>query len=348
MSSTSKRKMLIIGPAPLSIGGVAIHIRRLANLLKDDLDITYVDEGRERFDGFFNLRSLNLYKYLKLVFAADVVYINSGVPILRIFHILICKLLLRKTTVVTIHHDVTRERIVSLTKFFVKRCDTLMVVNETTKEIFTGVVKKLIYLSAFIPPDIKLETELPNDITNWCKKCREDKDAVLMVSNAWNLVLYDGCDLYGLDLCLEAMNMLLNEQAKKNFYLIFVVASNTSNLALIEEYKNFVINNGLQNNVLIWESGLSFIRLINEADIVLRTTNTDGEALTIREAISLGKKIIASDVIPRPEGTFLFKNRDFKSLADAIVRASVSDAFSNHKNLSIDYYKKFYLEIFNN
>ena len=45
MSSTSKRKMLIIGPAPLSIGGVAIHIRRLANLLKDDLDITYVDEA---------------------------------------------------------------------------------------------------------------------------------------------------------------------------------------------------------------------------------------------------------------------------------------------------------------
>lgn len=349
MSSQGKRNLLLIGPAPLSVGGVAVHMRRLAFLLKDNFNFSYVDEGRERYNGIFNLRSLNLFRYLKLVRSAEIVYINSGLFFLRIFHILICKILLGKKTIVTIHHDVTKERMVSLTKLFVKRCDILLVVNQTTKKIFDGIAKKMIYLSAFIPPDLNDEPELPQLVVDWCNMRRKSKDSVIMISNAWNLVTHNGCDLYGLDLCLEAMRYL-HAKGMSNFYLIFIIASNTSNKGMLDGYKRFISDNNLGENIMIWESSLSFIRLIQKCDIVLRATNTDGEALTIREALCFGKKVVASDVIPRPESCFLFKNRDSISLVNSIIDAASHKQQKANANTntsySLEYYRDFYMEIF--
>ena len=56
------------------------------------------------------------------------------------------------------------------------------------------------------------------------------------------------------------------------------------------------------------------MKLIECSDIVLRPTNTDGDALTVREALFLGKKVLASDIVERPEGTILFKTRDIDDL----------------------------------
>ena len=43
---------------------------------------------------------------------------------------------------------------------------------------------------------------------------------------------------------------------------------------------------------------------------MVRPTNTDGDALSIREAMYFKISVIASDVTTRPENTIIFKNRD--------------------------------------
>ena len=346
MKDKKNNKLLIIGPSPLAVGGVAVHIRRLSFLLKDLFDIQYIDEGRTKYEGMFNLRSFNLIKYFSLVKSSNIIHIHSGSLLLRIFHILMCKLVFGKKTIVTIHRDVTREKCLSLTKYFVKKCDSLIVVNEKCYNIFKDTVKSLQLIPAFIPPVIDNEPELPKEILGWIDKCRCSKDSVIMVSNAGNLAMHDGCDLYGLDLCLEAMKSLV--ATKKNYYLLFVVADNNSNRELLEVYKDFIKSHNLEDNVLIWESGLSFVKLINLSDIVLRATNTDGDALTIREALFFGKTVIASDVIDRPSGTMLFKNRDAGSLVEAIVTVTTDNAPNNkEQKVSMDDYRKLYLNIYN-
>ncbi len=49
--------------------------------------------------------------------------------------------------------------------------------------------------------------------------------------------------------------------------------------------------------------------LFEYIDIFLRPTNTDGDSLSIREAIYSGIPTIASDIVERPFGTITFKNR---------------------------------------
>lgn len=347
MALGKKSKMLIIGPAPVAVGGVAVHIKRLSILLKKDFDITYIDEGRTRFDGYFNLRSLNLARYIKMVKNADVVYINSGSPILRAFNILMCKILLHKNTVVTIHHDIGREKWLIFTKFLTQKCNHLIVVNEETYNVFNGVVNNLHLMPAFIPPVLVEEEKLPLQVEEWLKNIRVVGNSIIMVSNAGNLAIHEGFDLYGLDLCINAIKRL-KENGYDNFFLIFVIAEIDSHQQLMREYEREISDNNLSNNILIWNSGLSFVKLIEKADIVLRATNTDGDALTVREALFYGKKVIASDVVKRPEGVLLFKNRDAKDLVRVILNAK--DAVSkDDKDIeaNLSSYRQKYMDIFN-
>jgi hypothetical protein len=72
---------------------------------------------------------------------------------------------------------------------------------------------------------------------------------------------------------------------------------------------------------------------------VLRTTNTDGDAISIREALDLNKIVIASDVVKRPQGVKLFKTRDVNSLVTTIEN-SIGDRGSSQAE-KIDYRQKY-------
>lgn len=311
-------KILYTGPSPQNTGGISIHIRRLVNILKDDYDFDFVDEGHIRFDGIFNLRSKNIFKYLSKVWNADIIHIHSGAWQLRAFHIIVCKLLLRKKTIVTVHRDPTIESHLKFTKFLLSMCNHVIMVNQKGYDAVKTTSSHSSYrlLPAFLPPIMDDEPSLPNELVAWINKAREKEKSYIMCSNAWNLVMHKGEDLYGLDMCIDAMNILKNEITQ--YFLVFIVASNTEQKERMHEYKKKLIDLRLQDRVLIWEESTSFVRLLQLCDLVLRTTNTDGDAISVREALYFNKPVLASDVVTRPENTTLFKTRDINNLIEKI------------------------------
>lgn len=62
------------------------------------------------------------------------------------------------------------------------------------------------------------------------------------------------------------------------------------------------------------------LHLINDADILLRTTLFDGDAISIREALFLGTPVIATDAVERPAGVALVEIGDRSGLIDAVAR----------------------------
>lgn len=66
------------------------------------------------------------------------------------------------------------------------------------------------------------------------------------------------------------------------------------------------------------------LHLIRNADILLRTTLFDGDAISVREALYLGTPVIATDNGSRPRGVVLIENDDRSGLAEA-VRTAVSN-----------------------
>jgi glycosyltransferase involved in cell wall biosynthesis len=63
------------------------------------------------------------------------------------------------------------------------------------------------------------------------------------------------------------------------------------------------------------------LTLIRRADVFLRTTLYDGDAISVREALHYGTPVVATDNGLRPPGCILFPIGDRGGLVDAVVRA---------------------------
>lgn len=313
---TGSKRVLLIGPAPENVGGISMHLRRLVSTMSGRCEFDFVDESRTRRQGYFNLRSLNLFTYFRKVARADVVHINSGASLLRLFNVAMCRLIMRKHTVVTVHRDPARDSMQGFTKWLLSKCNTVIGVSEDARNQLRHDGKcEYLHLPAFIPPVLSEEPPLDSSLSQWIERVRKHKDSVLMVSNASSLVFNNGQDLYGLDICCEAMQLL--NSSRKRFYLVFVVV-NCEEPHVLDAYRRAINEHGLDGNVLLLDKPCSFVRLMSVSDIVLRTTNTDGDSITVREALSLGVPVIASDCVQRPDGTILFETRNPYNLVDVI------------------------------
>ena len=63
------------------------------------------------------------------------------------------------------------------------------------------------------------------------------------------------------------------------------------------------------------------LAVMRQSDLFVRPTTIDGDALSVREALSLGVRTVASDAATRPQGVQLFRTGDPFALADAIELA---------------------------
>ncbi|MGN6196976.1 MAG: hypothetical protein ACTHOB_18690 [Ginsengibacter sp.] len=304
------KKVVIIGPVAPPFGGVSVHILRLSQLLKSHFDFDFIDESRTKKSEYFNLRSFNLLKYFNKVKSADLLYINSGKTSLRIFHLLIGKLFAKKM-ILTIHSfPKTPESVKRPINRIYNLADQIMIVNEQLKTNLILPENKHVVKEAFIPP-VENETELLPYISDWLHE-KKDKGNTIICANASSLEMYNNEDVYGLDLCISVFDRLRKKNIGVSF--IFVVSSIEKNDEKFFEYKNELSRLKLDNEFLLVHERLSFVRVIEMSDIVVRSTNTDGDALTVREGLFLKKPVLTSDVVKRPDGVILFKNRNIDDL----------------------------------
>ncbi len=312
------RKILLIGPYPPPKGGVSIHIERLAALLEEDgVDVCIIDESPIFKQAIFNMRSLNVFRYVKSFIGADVIHIHSSVDALRIANILTA-LVLKKRVVVTLHSWRQKRTIVRrIHNFLFRWTNTILCVNSEISRSIHATNK--IVRPAFIPPNMDLENELSREIQTWLDE-QKRRGRTLLASNAYQLNRYKSEDIYGADICIEAARNLIDVE-KLNLSFVFAVASKGANNNAFEVYRNTIKDYGLEDRfLLVHKPDLSFVKLIERADIIIRATNTDGDALSVREALHLKRPVIASDVVERPGGVVLFKNRDVHDLTETIKK----------------------------
>jgi glycosyltransferase involved in cell wall biosynthesis len=66
--------------------------------------------------------------------------------------------------------------------------------------------------------------------------------------------------------------------------------------------------------------------LLSRCDAFIRPTTHDGDAISVREALTLGVPCVASDVCPRPPGTYLFQAGHAPDLVLRVRQALVEGA----------------------
>lgn len=82
--------------------------------------------------------------------------------------------------------------------------------------------------------------------------------------------------------------------------------------SLQSEIESEIKRAGLQENVILAGDvpHNETLHLIDRADVLLRTTLFDGDAISVREALFLGTPVLATDNAMRPEGVLLIDGQD--------------------------------------
>lgn len=318
------KKVCLVGPFSIK-GGVSVHLNRVVKFYSD-FEFIKIDESPLSLNStsdIFNIRTLNIIKYLNLIISSDIVHVHSTPLILRFFHGFVSKFLFKKT-IITIHSLTLIKNKLSL-HFLRIICflfyDKVIYVSNS---ISNKVNVKGYVFPAFIPPNMDDEVDLPDELLSRLSHTNK----FVISSNAYRLNIYNQVDLYGLDLLIECC-FELNKQGYSNLLFIFVVGDPLFNNHLLEIYENRIVELALSNFFLIHKGDVSFVKLIQKSNLVIRATNTDGDALSVRESLFLGKPIICSDVVDRPSGVILFKNRKLFSLIDKVLFV-----FNEEKNLN--------------
>jgi glycosyltransferase involved in cell wall biosynthesis len=77
------------------------------------------------------------------------------------------------------------------------------------------------------------------------------------------------------------------------------------------------------------------VSLLQEADVVVRSTFADGDAITVREALDLGVPVVASDTAFRPPGAVLFRKGDAGDLLAKVRQVLTSTGSRSGRTLAI-------------
>jgi glycosyltransferase involved in cell wall biosynthesis len=331
--------LAIYGIYPPPIGGVSVHIRRLAAVLhRNNIDYIVYDTSKT----VSNANSINYYKisnnktwmikYLLKCKDRILHYHNKNWLELMILSIAIK--FHGGRILVTLHSF--RDNLdnsgfikkISL-GFCLKNIDHWITVgiNEKNRLIKYGVDEnKISVIPAFIFPTTEEEDSrlIPQNVQRFINKHNFN-----IIANAFHISFFENEDLYGIDMCIELMNRLKSEYGEKNIGLIFCLPEigdeNYYNkmLNLLEQYD-------IADSFLFMNEKIPLCPILKQSDLFVRPTNTDGDAVSVREALYYKVPVVASDVCDRPEGTILFNPRDQKDFEEKVM--DVINNYEYHSN----------------
>lgn len=317
--SKSKVKVALIGSYPPPYGGISVHIKRFKEHLKKngfDCKVYTFSESDYKDDDVINIFNPKIW-LIKFLFTSDENIIHCHSPDWKLRLFISLMILLNKKVVISVHGESLNDSLNGnwikrlLVKISIRCSSAIIVVNSKIRDLCLniGVKSNKIYLiSPFISPiiDKKDLESIPKEVYRFIN----DHNPIIS-ANAFKITFYNGEDLYGLDMCIESCYNLKNNYPNIGF---IISIPDIGNYEYFEKLNKQIDEKGVRKNFYFINKQIEFYPIIINSDIFLRPTNTDGDSVSIRESLYFKTPVITSNVVPRPEGTILFKNRNVTDL----------------------------------
>lgn len=348
----SGKKIAILGINPPPLGGISIHVQRVAHKLKQQGNevVLFDTEKRRRGLWGFIMHELRMFAFL-VKCKPDLVYHHTLTcffrgRLLELAGVIVLKWLLGYQLVMVDH--VSRffpqqswlyKKIANL---FFRALDQQVLIGSSTyktyceHKIFLG--SRYSLEVAFLPPDSSTEAVIdalyPPALSLFLKTYTP-----VILANASKMVLFYGVgvqsqhagkELYGFDLCLSALDTLLTIYPKMGLILALSGAGDDvcfKNLLKTIEKKESVY--------LMYQCPGELWPLLKRVDLFVRPTLSDGASISVQEALYYGTPVVASDVCERPAGTVLFKTGDESDFVKKITKVlAQNEAINSRRDYS--------------
>lgn len=314
----------LFGAYPPPYGGVTIHIQRLQTLLlKNGFQcIVYDFSTFLKNDGnVINVKKITNWLSI-LRPKGRIVHLHLS-DLNDLNNILILSLLynlIGKKIIITYHS--LKDEIDDLNRFnrfifkaldrFISHYIAVSPLIKNKLLFFNINEKKISIIPAFLPPVIKQEeiNIIPEEIWNFI-----EMHEPIISANAFRITFYKDQDLYGIDMCIDLCTNL--KSLYPHIGLVFCLPD-IGDINYFNKMKEKIAENGINDNFLFVIQPYQFYPILMKSNILIRPTNTDGDAISIREALFFKIPAVASDIVPRPNGTILFKNRDINDFTSKV------------------------------
>jgi len=317
------KRIAIFGITPPPLGGVSVHIQRVAAKFKKQNNTVFHFKTEFRGRRFLLLPYLVKAAIFLLIKKVDTIYYHSmSMPNSATE---ICFLAWAKKwlgyKLILIEHNCRhmykrKKNCIEKFNIAIKKIDKMIFIGESTyksyKEKNVYIPKNYIVESAYLHPILSREKEIVKNYPKTLKKFINDQRP-LLIANASQLVMYNNQDLYGLDKCITILPKL--KKLYPNVGLLFGL-STIGNYDHLKKLQQMILNFGIQQNSYFLLDNHELWPLIKNADLFLRPTQVDGKSVSISEALWLETPVIASNVCSRNSRVTLFdinKNDDFLS-----------------------------------
>lgn len=322
--------VFLLGAYPPPIGGISVHVMRLAEFLQNRYDVTVLDfyggsagsEGQSAPTYVVRVRSARLGKILRqavrLAACAKIIHLHT--TSLRRASVVAALILIGcgKKIIVTIHGGECADDLRTMSKLrrfvlktLVTQVDKVIVVS-TGQELALrelGIPRsRLIVIPAYIPGRSEPTNELAETVA--ALRARVDR---IVVSSGY------GIRLYGYDVIVRAL--MGNPEGLKTAVILAVYTEyDEAYLRWLKELE--YCGEGVEVVILRGTSPGGFSYLLSQADVYIRATSQDGDAVAVREALQHGMRVICSDCTNRPNGVTLFRTGDAESLSGQLRQIS--------------------------
>ena len=291
-----------IGPLPPPLGGISVYLYRLKHLKPNDR--------------YINSNTLGKIGFLRLLCQKKEELVLHGYNMRKFIALYFASIFLGLQYTVVLHGEgvFQSKSVISwyLLRKSLQRAQSIQFVNQKIKERMGAMFPELLPNSfvqcPFLPPPPEDEAAIlgtyPKELHHFIAN-----RSPLLVANAFKIVFWnDGTELYGLDMCVELVHRLKSQYPQIG--LVFALADDTGEPDYFSKIKEQILTNKLDEHVYFMTGQRELWPLFRKADLMVRPTCTDGDALSIREALYFHVPALASDVVPRPDGTIVFNNRD--------------------------------------
>jgi glycosyltransferase involved in cell wall biosynthesis len=165
--------------------------------------------------------------------------------------------------------------------------------------------KKAVEIPAFIPPVIPDMSDgyIPEVLSKFL-----EKDTFKLLINGFVICNDRFYDLYGLRDAIILLERLKDKGKKADLVIIILgPPDNNDSRKYLNSLKEYTFTKSLEGNIFWVENTVMELwPVLKKVHVFLRPTKSDGDALSIRESLWLKKPVIASGVVPRPEGTVIY------------------------------------------
>ena len=311
-------RVAILGICPPPFGGVSVHINRVMDRFSmQDNALFFWPTERKRF--LFPLYVVRLCWWLIIKRPKHLYYHSTylSTAVIELVLLIIMRWFIRYQLHIVDHdcrHLYTRAKLSKrLYRWVAKRATTVICIGQATKKSYdqNDISGTLCVEDAFIPPihrnaSLIMQT-IPSSIFIFIK----EYTPILLLSVA-HLMRIENKDMYGVDMAIRLLAGITNEYPDAG---LIIGLAQIKDKPYFDQLQRHMSALGISERIYYVHENKELWPLFSYVDLFLRPTLTDGDSISVREALYFNVPVVASDVSVRPAGVQCFKTND---LDDAI------------------------------